>query len=275
MKRSILAALVAVVLAAVGCVAVAAYVRTADKRALAGQKAVRVLVVRKMIPAGTTGEAIRAGGYTELAVMPAATVPADALGGIDAPLLGLAVTADQQPRQLLLRGAFDAPIVHKGGLGVPDGMFAVSVSMRVPAEVAGYVRPGSSVAVFDTFTVAEGKGPGQVPAGDGLATQHDYDQATRLLLPKVQVLAIGSRGTPGAQVGPQPAPQPTPSPSGSTISGGQQADTGSVLITVAVTQDQAQRLVHAAQTGALYLALLGDGTEARPGAGVDNYSLFQ
>jgi pilus assembly protein CpaB len=271
MKRSILAALVAVVLAAVGCVAVAAYVRTADKRALAGQKAVQVLVVRKKIPAGTTGQAIRTGGYAELVIMPAATVPADALGGIDAPLLELAVTGDQQPRQLLLRGAFDAPIIHSGGLAVPDGMLAVSVSMRVPAQVAGYVQPGSPVAVFNTFTVADGKGQGHVPAGDGLASNHDYNQATRLLLPKVQVLAIGGRGTPGAQVGPQPAP----SPSASTTGGGQPADSTAVLVTVAVTQEQAQRLVHAAQTGNLYLALLGDGAEARPGAGVDNYSLFQ
>jgi pilus assembly protein CpaB len=266
MKRSILAALVAVVLAAVGCVAVAAYVRTADKRALAGQKAVQALVVRKKIPAGTTGQAIRTGGYTELVIMPAATVPADALGGIDAPLLAQAVTADQQPRQLLLRGAFDAPAVRSGGLPVPDGTLAVSVSMRVPAQVAGYVLPGSSVAVFDTFTVAEGKGPGQVPAGDGLASSHDANQATRLLLPKVQVLAIGGRGTPGAQVGPQPAPSP---------SGGQQGDSASVLVTVAVTQDQAQRIVHSAQTGNLYLALLGNGAEAKPGPGVDNHSLFQ
>jgi pilus assembly protein CpaB len=239
---------------------------------VAGQKAVRVLVVLKKIPAGTTGEAITKGGYTELVTMPAVTVPADALGGIDAALTGLAVTVDQQPRQLLLRGAFDAPAVSSGGLPVPDGMFAVSVSMRVSAQVAGYVQPGSTVAVFDTFTVAEGKGPGgRVPAGDGLANSHDYLQATRLLLPKVQVLAIGGRGTPGAQVGPQPAP----SHSAGATSGGQQADTTAVLVTVAVTQDQAQRLVHSTQTGSLYLALLGNGAEAKPGPGTDNYSLFR
>jgi pilus assembly protein CpaB len=274
MKRSILAALVAAVLAAVGCVAVLAYVGAADKRALAGQKAVRVLVVRKKIPAGTTGQAINAGGYTELVVMPAATVPADALGGIDASLTTLAVTADQQPRQLLLRGAFDNPTVHSGGLPVPDGMLAVSVSVRVPAQVAGYVQPGSSVAVFDTFNVAEGKGDGRVPAGDGLASNHEYVQATRLVLPKVQVLAIGGKGTPGAQVGPQPAPS-TSTATGNSTGNGQSADSTAVLVTVAVTQDQAQRLVHVAQTGALYLALLGNGAEAQPGPGVDNHSLLR
>jgi len=61
-RRSIFAAVVAVVLGIVGVGAVALYVRAADARALAGQKAVRVLVVHKKIPAGTTGQAIRDGG---------------------------------------------------------------------------------------------------------------------------------------------------------------------------------------------------------------------
>jgi len=197
--------------------------------------------------------------------MPAATVPADALSGIDTALADLAVTADQQPRQLLLRGAFDNPTVHSGGLAVPDGMLAVSVSMRVPAQVAGYVQPGSTVAVFDTFNVAEGKGT--VPAGDGLASSHEYDQATRLLLAKVQVLAIGGKGTPGALT--VPAPAQTQAANGTPA-----PDSATVLVTVAVNQDQAQRLVQAAQTGALYLALLGNGVDVKPGTGVDNYSLF-
>lgn len=274
MKRSFFAALVAVVLAVVGCAALLAYVHTADKRALAGQKAVRVLVARKKIPAGTTGQAIRSGGYTELVTMPAATVPADALSTLDGSLLALAVTADQQPRQLLLRGAFDVPATRRSGLPVPDGMLAVSVSLRVPAQVAGFVQPGASVAVFDTFNIAENKSPDHVPAGDGLASNHLYDQATRLLLPKVEVLAIGGRGTPGAQVGTAPTPSPSAS-SGTGGGSGQASDSTTVLVTVAVTQDQAQRLVQAAQTGALYLALLGDGAEAKPGPGVDNYSLFQ
>jgi pilus assembly protein CpaB len=261
MKRSALAAFVAVLLAVVGCAAVVLYVRGADKRALAGQRAVTVLAVHKLIPAGTTGQQIRDGGYTESVTVPASTVPVDALSTVDGDLLKLAVTSDQQPRQLLLRGAFDNPTVHSGGLAVPDGMLAVSVSMRVPAQVAGYVQPGSSVAVFDTFNVAEGKG--RVPAGDGLSSSHEYDQATRLLLPKVEVLAVAGRTT------------PAPVASGSPSSSSSATETTDVLVTLAVNQDQAQRLVLATQSGALYLALLGNGADVRPGDGIDNYSLFQ
>jgi pilus assembly protein CpaB len=267
MRRGVLAAVVAVVLALVGCAAVLVYARGADERALAGQRAVRVLVAVRAIPAGTSGQAIRDGGYARVLVMPAGTVPADALGGIDGALLSQAVTADQQPRQLLLRGAFGTPAPNRGGLDIPGGMLAVSVAMRMPAQVASYVQPGSAVAVFDTFNVAQGKGPAPVPAGDGLAANHDYDQATRLLLPRVAVLAIGARS-------PDKAPG-APGASGAGLGGGgSSADAQSVLVTVAVDQDQAQRLVQAAQTGALYLGLLGDATDPHPGPGTDNYSLF-
>jgi pilus assembly protein CpaB len=252
----------------VGCGAVLIYAKGADNRALAGQKAVTVLVARKSIPAGTTGQTIRDGGYTEAVTMPAATVPPDALGVIDHSLLTQAVTADQQPRQLLLRGSFGTPGPNRGGLNIPDGMLAVTVAVRMPSEVAGYLQPGAAVAVFDTFNVAEGKGTAPVPAGDGLASNHAYDQATRLLLPRVQVLATG--------------PRSADRPAGSTnsaggLSGGgtgSQSDVQPVMVTVAVDQDQAQRLVQAAQTGSLYLGLLGNATDPHPDPGTDNYSLF-
>jgi pilus assembly protein CpaB len=108
-----------------------------------------------------------------------------------------------------------------------------------------------------------------VPAGDGLANSHDYNQATRLLLAKVQVLAIGVRGTSGAQTTAQPAGGLTASAAPAP------PDAAAVLVTLAVNQDQAQRLIQAAQSGALYLALLGNTTDVQPGDGVDNYTLFQ
>ena len=266
MRRALLAACVAVLLALVGCVAVTLYAKTADARALRGQRAVRVLVAHARIAAGTTGQSIRDGHEVDVVTVPAATVPADALSAIDDSLLTLAVSADQQPRQLLLRGAFGTPAGNSGGLAIPDGMLAVSVSMRMPAQVAGYVQPGSQVAVFDTFNVAEGKGTpaGPVPAGDGLANNHGYDQATRLLLAKVRVLAVGTHAAADKASG------------GTGLSGSSsaQGDAQAVLVTVAASQDDAQRLVHAAQTGVLYLALLGAGTDPHPGAGTDNYSLF-
>src|SRR3954471_10804612 len=62
MSRRILAALAALLIAVVGSVAVVAYARAADQRALAGQEAVRVYVAKKEVPAGTTaGQAVQDG----------------------------------------------------------------------------------------------------------------------------------------------------------------------------------------------------------------------
>jgi pilus assembly protein CpaB len=271
MKRRILAVLCAFVLAVVGSLAIVAYVRAADDRAVAGREAAWVLVATQRIPAGTTAARVRADALVERIVMPAGTVPADALTTLDASLDGLAVTADIQPRQLLLRGMFDEPAQVRGGLSLPAGKVAISVEMTAAGRVAGFVRPGSTVAVFDTFTVQEGSG--RIPAGDGLASRHDYNHATRVLLPRVEVIAVGERGT---------ADVATSAPTGAATSGAAAGGTtggtakggATVLVTVAVTQAEAERLIHATQTGTLYLALLDETSAIEPGAGVDNNSLF-
>jgi pilus assembly protein CpaB len=269
MRRRLLAVLTAVVLAAAGCIAVVAYVRAADRRALAGREAVWTLVARKRIPSGTTGAQIRDGGYVERVTMPAATVPADAAEVIDDQLATLAVTADLQPSQLLLRGMFGESTRINGGLALPDGKLAVSVEMTAAARVAGFVRPGSKVAIFDTFTVRDGNG--RVPSGTRLADNYDYNHATRVLLPRVEVLAVGERGTAGAATS-TPAGE-----AGAAGAAGAAKDTKAgltVLVTLAANQDEAEKLIHGSLTGTLSFALLDDTATIEPGAGVDNNTLF-
>lgn len=267
MRRRLLAVLVALALALVGCLAVVAYVRGADERALAGREAVRVLVASRRIPAGTSVARLRTGGYVDRVVMPAATVPTGALADLDRKLDSLELTAEVQAGQLLLRGMFGESARLSGGLAVPDGKLAVSVEMTAPARVAGFVVPGAKVAVFDTFTMQEGKG--RIPAGDGLTSAHEANHATRVLLPRLEVIAVGERGTAGAQTS---APAAGTPPSGQSTTKAKAGAT--VLVTVAVSQAEAERLVHAAQTGTLYLALLDDTATIEPGPGVDNNTLF-
>jgi pilus assembly protein CpaB len=272
MKRRLLAALVALALALVGCLAVVAYVRAADERAVAGHEAVWVLLAKSRIPAGTSAAQLRDGGHVERVVMPAATVPADTLGELDADLDQLVVTADVQARQLLLRGMFGESTRLSGGLALPEGRLAVSVEMSAAARVAGFVRPGSKVAVFDTFTMQEGKG--RIPSGDGLSLRPEANHATRVLLPRVDVIAVGERGAAGAATA-APAATAATAATGGDDAGGATGKAGvTMLVTVAVTQPEAERLVHAAQTGVLYLALLDDTAQIEPGPGVDNNTLF-
>ena len=56
MRRRLIAALAALVLAATGAVVLLAYVRGADARALAGVQTVDVLVVDRPVAEGTPGE---------------------------------------------------------------------------------------------------------------------------------------------------------------------------------------------------------------------------
>ncbi|GIH97388.1 Flp pilus assembly protein CpaB [Planobispora siamensis] len=261
MKSRIFTLLAALVLGLAGIAAVLVYVSGAESRALEGKKAVGVLVAKERIPAGTTGEQVRARGLAELVRMPAETVPADALSAVDAALEQLALTAELQPRQLLLRGMFAQPQQSTGGLTIPEGKMAIAVEMTAAADVAGYVRPDTQVTVFDTFNVLKGRDG--VPSGDRLAESPETNRATRVLLPRVQVLAVGPRrALPAGSAEAAEAEQ-------------EQQQERTMLVTVAVNQDEAERLVHAAQTGTLYLGLLTDTSDVAPGPGVDNHSLFR
>ena len=168
MTRRIAPILLAILLAGLGTVAVLAYVKGADGRALAGKKAVTVVVAAKLIPAGTPAGQVRDGGFTTRVQMPAATIPAGSLGELPASLDSLVTTADIQPQQLLVKGMFGVEKQVVDGLPVPEGKIAVSVQLQTSATVAGYVVPGSQIAIFDTFNRMEGK-TAKVPAATSVA----------------------------------------------------------------------------------------------------------
>ncbi|MFI5958214.1 Flp pilus assembly protein CpaB [Cryptosporangium sp. NPDC051539] len=245
MRRRLLALALAFVLALLGCVGILAYVGGADDRAVAGKKPVEVLVAGALLPAGTTGAELRNGGKLKTVLMPAESVPSDALGTIPAGLDNLALTADVQPSQLLLRGALGRKQTSTGGLTIPAGKLAVSVDMTAASRVAGYVRPGSEVAVFYTYQ------PTADSADGSSVTNAEKATATRVLLPRAQVLAIGEAGTVKT------------------------AAAATIAVTLATTQADAERLVQASQTGTLSLGLLNDAVTVEPGSGVDTDTLFR
>jgi pilus assembly protein CpaB len=243
MKRSVLIIGLAVLLAAVGVVSVLYYVRQADARALAGKQAVRVLVAAERVPAGTTAAAAQAAGLLRAEAMPAESVPADALGRVGPEVAELVAGADIAPGQLVLRSLFVAELPTASGLPIPDGKVAVTVALGVTQQVAGYVKPGATVAVFDTRGATN-----RNAAADGDAT-------TRVLLPEVEVLAVG----------PAPAGERQSTPNGPN---------GQVMLTFAVDTAQAERLILGSQTGSLHLALLTADTGVVPGARLDTGALF-
>jgi pilus assembly protein CpaB len=267
MSRRVLLVLATVLLAVVGTGAVLLYVGRADARAVAGKRAVTVLVAAKKVTAGTSAGAAWRDGLLRAETMPAETVPADAVDEVGTDLATLVTSGDIQPGQLLLRPMLVGELSQTSGLAIAEGKIAVSVAVSGAQRVAGYVKAGSTVAVFDTFNVMEGQG--RTPAGDGLQKEHSYNQATRLLLPTAEVVAVGPEGSGGTGSGATGGAAQS-----GALSSGTATTADTVLVTFAVTQADAEKLIHAAQTGALYLALVTDTSRTAPGAGVDNRSVF-
>jgi pilus assembly protein CpaB len=161
------------------------------------------------------------------------------LPDISVELDNLAVTSTIAPGQLLLRAQFGSPGAATSGLALPDGKMAVTVQTGAPEQVAGYVQAGSLVTIFLTYDVIKSNG------------DKTNLQRTRVLLPSVEVLAVG-----------------TSQQSRTTTSGS--SNSTSLLLTLAVSQTDAERLIEGLSHGTLYLGLLSDSVKVTPDGGVDN-----
>lgn len=252
MKRRVLTVALAVLLAVLGTAGVLAYVRQADQRALAGQKAVTVLVAHDLIPSGTTAGAALQDGLLSSQRLPVASVPSDAVRSITPDLSALVVSADVQPGQLMLRPTLVTAAQVTGGLAIPSGMVAVTVQLCMPEAVAGNVHAGSQVAVFDTSAAS-----GTLTAQPNCDLPHEQQASgaahTRLELPRVLVLSVGAAGATGQ----------TSSQTSSQSSSASSSTSSAVLVTLAVSQADAERLIQLTQTGLPYLALLTNSSQTR------------
>lgn len=203
---------------------------------MAGQSPVQVLVSTASVPAGTSGASISQSGAMELKSMPAAAVPPQALSDIT-PVADLVSLAPIYAGQVLLEPMFGSQQQASGGLTLPKGTVGVSVQLGDPERVAGFVQPGSNVAIF--LTVA---GAGSVA-----------DQQTKLLLDKVPVVAVG----------------PTTMAAGTAQDGTTPSNAEAIptaIITVALDQEQAQKLIQGKQSGSLQLALVNQDSKLAPNA---------
>jgi pilus assembly protein CpaB len=242
MTRRLIAITVAIALAAVGTAGILWYVISANERAQSElTDPVTVAVANKQIPAGTTGAIIREQKMVDFKQMPKGVVPDDVMSAIGPEFDKLVVTANVERGFLLTSPMFGEQSQVTSGLPLPTGKMAITVETAAPAQVAGYIRQGAFVSIFSTYKVV---------STTGVQTERTR---TKVLLPKVQVLAVGSnRGGNGANAG-----------------GGSSGGGGELLITVAVTQAEGERLILALNTGTLYLGLLTESIDVKVGPGVE------
>ena len=223
-RRSVLL-VAALVVAALGTTMVFFYVNGVNDRALAKQKPVLVQVAKNLIQPGTSvQDAITAGDFASKTISGADAV-AGAMSELG-PITGLAASSTIYPGDQITRAKFGVQ-ESTSTVPIPANKLGVSVALTDPAQDAGFVTPGSRIAIFLTSTVGK--------TGGG----------TQVLLPDVEVLAVGAKTT---------------VPAGATTNGAVTTQVSSRILTIAVNQLDYQRVVYARTHGSLSLALLGKGS---------------
>lgn len=230
-RRKILLVLAAVI-AALGTMLVWLYVRGAEGRAQEKFETVNVIVATQEIAPGETFAAAREAGKFDQKKVPANTVLAgahDDLQRLDGTVALTTVYAGEQIIDAKWGGAADIDVTSRV-IAIPKGKMAVTVNLTDPQRVAGFVQPGSEVAVF-------------VSVSDGPPSAY-----SRTLLQRVTVLGVGSTSTlsaPSTTADGESASQPIPQ----------------TLVTLAVDQKQAERLQWGTNFAVLALGLVNDNTE--------------
>jgi pilus assembly protein CpaB len=245
-------------LALIGAVAVLAYARQANERAVNGLKAETVVMAASVIPAGTSLSKAQQEDLLSTEKVPVSSLTTAAVQSVTAENKHLVTSGVVPKGQVLLQNMLAKPgtltVGSSPALPVPQGDIGVTMEMCLDADVAGYVQPGSYIAVFDT---AAAGGVIQYTC-----TSHQPPQGkkivTAVVVAKVEVLSVtpaSSQGTSSA--GGQLAADPT-SPASSVASDGE------VFVTLAATsQLQAEDLILLSTAGDPSFGLLTKGSVAR------------
>jgi pilus assembly protein CpaB len=242
MDRRRILLVVAVLVAAVGSALVFLYTKGADTRAEEKFDTVEVLEATAVIAPGETFEDAQAAGKLALeavakdALLDGYQTSADSLTGTVA--LGTIYPGEQ-----IITAKWGASAIAASALQIPDTNMAISVNLTDPARVAGFVNPGSQVAIFLT---------GQPQDGAPFA---------RLLLERVAVLGVGST---------TPVSTTTTDESGASTT----EQLPRTLLTLSVTQGQAEKILFAQSMGELAFGLLTEESTVAPAPAMTFETLF-
>ncbi len=242
MGRRTILLIVAAVIAVAGAGMVYLYVQGADDRAKQAQQPIQVLKAVAQIEPGETLAAASAAGKIEMRDVPAEQALDGAMAEIGESGALVALTRIF-PNEQVTASKFGSP-GEQDNLTVPAGKFAISVNLSDTGRVAGFVSPGSRVALFLTGPV----GPGD-------------EEGARLLLPEVQVIAVAQTTVTTATT--------------TDAEGGQTTESlPRTLFTLAVDQEEAERILFASTHGELAFGLLDDKSKVAPSKGVTVKNLF-
>ena len=175
-----------------------------------------ILVAKDEIPSGTSFAEIIANQLYEVKELPQASIPLNALAPGSNQEGSLKTRGPLVAGQILISSYFTPEARNRIGLEIPRGMLAITISVDDVARVGNFVLPGSRVVIFST------------------SGSSSNGSSTKVLIPEALVLGIGDQTEVGADI-----KNPLPSP----------------MVTVALSPKDAERVIFAASTSQLTLAL--------------------
>ncbi|WP_145238962.1 Flp pilus assembly protein CpaB [Prescottella equi] len=224
MRSRLVAAALAVILAVGGTLALVAYVRGADARALAGTRTVDVLVATQTIPKNTPAKSLV--GLVAVKKLPEMAVLPNRVTSLEQ-LTGKVALTDLLAGEQLVSARFADPATARSQDqgGIPEGMQEVTVLLEPQRALGGHVAPGDTVGVVMSFS----------------PPVKNYE--THLRLQKVRVTRVqgtlakaDGKGSDAGESVPSPAP------------------TEAFLVSLAVDVPMAERVLFAAEHGKIWLS---------------------
>lgn len=256
MKRRTLTIALAGMLALLGAVAVLAYARQANNRAIAGMKAETVLWATHAIPRGTSLEKAQKEHWLGSEKVPAGSLSdtEPAVSSVTAANTSMVVSANVPSGQVLLqnmlvsRASVAASPVNT--ISIPPGDVAVTLQLCAQEAVANYLTAGSYVDVYETAPVNP-RANVQRTCDTGHAALLPGDANTIAVWQDVEVLSVAHALPPSAQSTSSGSTSVAADPVGTALS--QEA----VAVTFAVKPGlEAETLITDAQVELPYLGLL-------------------
>lgn len=245
MKTRLIGAILAIVLAIAGTVVLTGYVRAADSRAADGARFVPVYVVTEEIPLGTLAAEISE--FITVKQLPAIAAVPGRVTKLTS-LAGMVADATLMPGEQLIQSRWVDPakLSARGAVSLPDGMQALTIALPVERVVGGTVEAGDTVGIVVAATVKVGGSAEEV-------------SMSKQVFHKVLVIEVRE----GTQTSP------------SKDADAESEPVDEVMVTLARTTPDIERIVWGQQFGAVWLTVEPEEADETGSSIVDAGEVFK
>lgn len=228
----------AVILAGLGTFALMSYVRGIEARTLRGAELVEVFVAKDLIPSGTAGQVAINDGLIEKQTVPRKALAEGSISSLKE-IENRVAAVDIFKGEQINQARFVRPAEARGLIPIPADRQAMSIEVDMPPGVAGFVQSGDQVSI--------------------IAQLEEPEPRAEYLLQNVQVLAVGQRVV---------------TIDGNKDAGQVQQTQERVLLTLAVTPAEAEKLAFAMFQGQIHVTLLPTGQQPSSTSGSTSGNVF-